>query len=241
MRYLALLLLPLAAVAPAQDDRGPGIMPTRQGNTLVYPARDFTGVGLGMGGQVEVRTGGNYGVVVTGPAGAFGNFRVTRDRDGLNIGHRYRNRRGNEALERQIVVRVTMPRLDSAALGGSGRILVDRASGDEFEASIGGSGDVRVGALAVSRAQISIGGSGSFRGAGTARRLQVNIGGSGNVDAPGLRASGAEISTAGSGSVRADVRGPAAVTMVGSGSVDLGPGARCTTTRMGSGRVRCGG
>lgn len=240
MRYLTLLLLPLAAGAPAQD-RGPGIAPVRQGDRLVYPASGFTGVGFGLAARVEVRTGGAFSVTATGPAAAFANVRVVRREGSLDIGRRRMGERGNEALERQIVFRVTMPRIEDAALGGSGRMVIDRAAGDVFEASVGGSGGIQVGALAVNRARVNVGGSGSFAAASTARTLQVNMGGSGSVDAPGLRASQATVSSAGSGSVRATVQGPATVSLVGSGGVDLGPAARCNVTRMGSGRVRCGG
>lgn len=243
MRYVALLLLPFAGVALAQggNDRGPGIVPARQGDALIYDARDFTGVGMGFAGTVAVRTGGGFAVRATGPAAALANLRVARQGNALDITHRYRDRRVDQALERQVRFDITMPRIAAANLGGSGRLTVDRAAGAAFEGAVGGSGTMQIGEMKVERAHFSIGGSGNLAAAGTAGSAEVNIGGSGNVAAPNLRASSAAVSTAGSGSVRMMVDGRATVSMVGSGAVDLGPRAKCSVTRVGSGRVRCGG
>lgn len=243
MRRLVLLLIPIAAVSSAayDDDRGPGIAGQRQGNALVYPVSGFDAVGLGTAADVEVKVGPAWSVRATGPAAAFADFRIARDRDSLVIGRRYRHRDGDQALERRIHVYVTMPRIADAAIGGSGTVRVDRVAGDRFVAAVGGSGTLAIGALDARQARVSIGGSGGVTARGRVAALDVSVGGSGHFDGAGLRAGRATISVGGSGSVRAAVEGPAQVSMAGSGDVDLGPAARCTTSRVGGGRVRCGG
>lgn len=247
MTYLALALIAVAAsaasaapTAAADRDRGPGIAGQRQGAAMVYAVRDFDAIRLGGAERVIVHIGNGYSVRAEGPAAAFANFRIARDGSALFVGRRY-DERESGAMERQIVVHVTMPALRAASVGGSGSLTADRAGGDRFAAAVGGSGSVRIDALDARSAQFNVGGSGTITAAGTVGDLEVNVGGSGDIAAAGLRATSAKVSVGGSGTVRAQVNGPARVSMAGSGSVDLGPQARCTVSKVGSGRVRCGG
>jgi hypothetical protein len=243
MRLLSLLALPLiATVAIAADtaDRGPGLPGERQGDATAYRVADFDKVGFGLAGEIDVRVGPAWSVRATGPAEAFANLRVTRDNGSLHIMRRFDDLDRDRQLERQVRFVVTLPRLSSVGLGGSGRMTVDRVQGGTFEAALGGSGNMALGSLQVDRAEISLGGSGSITAAGSARSLKVSMGGSGSLLAAGLRASSADVSAAGSGGIRATVDGPAQVSVVGSGTIDLGRGARCSVSRMGKAQVRCG-
>ncbi|MEO5937886.1 MAG: head GIN domain-containing protein [Sphingomonas sp.] len=247
MRLLPLFALPLiaaASVAADTYDRGPGLPGERQGNATAYRVADFDKVGFGLAGEIDVRVGPAWSVRATGPAAAFANLRVTRENGSLQIGRRFEDRDnerdGNRLLERQVRFVVTLPRLSGVALGGSGRMTVDRVQGGAFNAALGGSGNLTLGTVQVDRADISIGGSGNVTATGSARSLKISLGGSGNLQAPELRAASADVSSAGSGGIRATVDGPARVSVVGNGSIDLGRGARCTVTRMGRAQVRCG-
>lgn len=241
MRLMALLLLPLAGAALAQDRRGVEIPGQRDGGSLVYHADRFDGVALGSAATVEVRVGPTWSVRATGPAKALAMLRVERNGRSLTLGRQDRRAWRNYDLEKQVRVFVTLPRLASAAVGGSGRMLVERISGGKLNAAVGGSGSLAFGTVAVEELDVAIGGSGTVTAAGTAALLKVSSGGSGAFRAPGLRAARADVTTAGSGDVRANVVGPANVSLVGSGGIDLGPRARCSVSRMGSGRVVCGG
>jgi hypothetical protein len=242
MKSLALALIPLAAAGAlaADRDRGPGLAGQRQGEALVYPARNFDAVSLAGASQVVVHTGGAFAVRAEVPAEAFGNFRVAVKGRTLEVGRRYEGRR-DYPLESRIVVHVTLPVLTAASVAGSGRIDADRAGGARFSGNVGGSGALRIGQLDARTAELSLGGSGEIAAAGTIGALKASVGGSGRIVAPALRASQASVSIGGSGSVRVAVAGKADVLMAGSGSVDLGPQARCSITKVGSGTVRCGG
>ncbi|WP_210357438.1 MULTISPECIES: head GIN domain-containing protein [Sphingomonas] len=231
---------PLAGTDAAERDRGPGLAGQRQGAGFVYPgARGFDGVSLGGAARVEVRHGPAWSVLVEGPAAALANFRVAVEGHTLQLGRRY-DGRDDGALQKQIVVRVTLPRLSSAAVGGSGQMRLDRAEGDSVSLSVGGSGGLRVDRLEARNADLNVGGSGSIATAGQVGALTANVGGSGGVDAPGLRAARASVSVGGSGNVHVTVVGSADVSLAGSGSVDLGSQARCSISKVGSGTVRCG-
>ncbi|MEO5867844.1 MAG: DUF2807 domain-containing protein [Sphingomonas sp.] len=241
MKTIALFLLPAAALTVAATrDLGPGIPGMRQGNALVYQVDGFDTVALGGPATVDVHVGPGFSVRAEGPAAAFANFRVFREGGTLRLGRRYEDDDGHNDLDRQIVVHVTLPRLNSVSLGGSGAMNIDRVRAERFQASLGGSGTMTLGALDVGQATISIGGSGRVSAAGHAKALETSIGGSGSLAAPALHAESATVSIAGSGSVRAAVDGSAHVTMVGSGGADLGPRSRCSITRIGHGTVRCG-
>ncbi len=242
MKSLALALIPLlaAGAAAADRDRGPGLPGQRQGNALVYAARDFDAVSLAGAARVIVHAGPGFAVRAEGPAEAFRNFRVALKGRTLEIGRRY-DGNGENNLEQRIVVHVTLPRLAAASVGGSGSIDADRAGGPRFTGAVGGSGALHIARLDAGDAELSLGGSGEITAAGNVGALQANVGGSGRIVAPGLRATGATVSVGGSGSVRAAVAGSAKVSMAGSGSVDLGLQARCQVSKVGSGSVRCGG
>lgn len=249
MRLLSFMLLPLLMVAaptPAAGDRsggrdrGPGLAAERQGDVATYRVGGFDRVAIGGPGTADVRVGPAWSLRISGPAQALDNLRVVVERGRLEIGPRWSDRASTEA-DRRVRIQLTLPRLADVALGGSGRVTVDRVTGERFAAALGGSGTLTLGKLAVGQATFSVGGSGEIAAAGTARVLEINLGGSGSVAAAGLRAATATVSAAGSGDVRATVDGTATVSLVGSGDVDLGTQARCRVTRMGSGRVRCGG
>lgn len=248
MRLLPLLAVPViatAALAAGPVDRGPGLPGERQGDAVAYSVAGFDKVGFALAGEMDVRVGAAWSVRATGPAAAFANLRVTRENGSLQIRPRFEGRSDaqrerDRQLERQVRFVVTIPSLSGVALGGSGRMTVDRVQGGAFDAALGGSGTLALGNLQVDRAEISLGGSGNITASGSAHSLKVSMGGSGNLSAPGLRAARADVSAAGSGGIRATVDGPANVSVVGSGTVDLGRGARCTVTRMGSAQVRCG-
>ena len=242
VRLMSLLLLAgavtVAAPAPAAEDRGPGIAGERQGDALVYRVANFRSAAIGTAGTAEVRVGPEWSLRISGPPAALANLRVEVKDGRLEIGKRDRRRR--DAGGERIAIALTLPRLDDIALGGSGRVRIDRVAGETFAAAVGGSGSLTIGALTADEATFSIGGSGSIGAAGRVRDATVNIGGSGRLDAPDLIAGAAKVAAAGSGGARLTVDGPADVSLVGSGTVDLGARARCTTTRMGSGRVICG-
>lgn len=239
MRLMILAaLIPLAACGNGSDDT-PGIAGSGSGGARSYAVAGFTGVELGGSDNVDVRVGAGFSVRAEGDAKPLDRLRIRKVGDTLRIDRRKQDG-FNWSKGTPVKVYVTMPRLATASVAGSGDMTVDRVEGQKFDASVAGSGKLALGTLAVDAAEVNIAGSGTMQAAGQAKSLEINIAGSGDLDAAKLTAARAEISVAGSGNVRARVDGPANVSILGSGDVDLGPKAHCKTSKMGSGTVRCG-
>jgi hypothetical protein len=241
MRVVAsvMLVASLAACSVGSDAQdGPGIAATGSGPARSFAATGFSGVGLRGADDVDVRVGPAFSVRAEGRSEDLDRLRIWRSGDMLNIGRR---RSTGWSHGEKVTVYVTLPRLASAAVAGSGTMKVDRITGADFSGSVAGSGDLNIAALGANESDLSIAGSGNAHVAGSVRHLTVSIAGSGGLDAAGLRAAVAEVSVAGSGDVRATVNGEAEVSVLGSGNIDLGASARCKTSKIGSGSVRCGG
>ena len=236
---LALLLAPVAACSATvnADDNGTVVAASGAGGTRQWAVKDFDTVGLGGAGDVEIRTGGAFGLTATGTSAALDKVRITRDGSALNIGHKKGVSWGRDDKVRFVV---TMPEIKEADIGGSGNIVINRVQGENFEGNIGGSGNLDVRSLQIDKASFNIGGSGNIAAAGTAKTLDVSIGGSGKLRVAPLTAQIATITVAGSGDIQATVTNDADITIVGVGNVTIGGGAKCKVTKMGSGTVRCG-
>lgn len=117
--------------------------------------------------------------------------------------------------------RVTVPRLSTTSIAGSGDMKVDRVDGKKFAASVAGSG--------------------ALTAHGRAGKANVSIAGSGNMHLHKLASDDANVSIVGSGNAALTVRDDGAVSVIGSGEVDVAGPAHCSVSRFGGGRVRCGG
>lgn len=242
MRVLAILAaLPLIACNMVSDDKDtPGVAGSGSGNTRTYQVADFTGVVLRGSDDVDVRVGSAFSVRAEGDPEVLEYLKIEKDGDTLKIGRR--NRSGFNWGDRSVKIYVTMPRITSGSVAGSGDMTIDRVEGGSFNANSAGSGSIAVATLAADAVAMNIAGSGGISaGGGTAKSIKAKIAGSGDIDAAKLKASDADISIAGSGGVKLDVNGNAKVSIVGSGDVDLGANAKCSVSKMGSGDVRCGG
>ncbi|MBJ6122598.1 head GIN domain-containing protein [Sphingomonas mollis] len=233
---LALVAIPVAACSMGRSD-DEGIAASGTGSERSYAVTDFTSIGLGGAGDVEVRVGPAFSVKAIGTPTALDKIKVERDGKSLNLSRRKGFTWGGGDKVRFLV---TMPRIEGADIGGSGTIVVDRVEGPSFNGNIGGSGRLDIRGLKVDKAEFGIGGSGDIAAAGTARSLEISIGGSGKVRAQPLRADTAEVTIAGAGDVQATVLRNADVTIMGSGDVTITGGAKCSVTKMGAGKVHCG-
>jgi hypothetical protein len=157
----------------------------------------------------------------------------------LSIGPKKGFNWGNWTSLQHATFYVTMPRIESAALAGSGDIRIDQVEGEHFSGTIAGSGDLSIGSLKVTQADLAVAGSGEISAVGAAHNSRVSIGGSGTISAGGLRSDSASVSIGGSGDVELTVQDKANVSVMGSGDVAISGPAQCSVTRMGSGDVSC--
>jgi autotransporter translocation and assembly factor TamB len=229
--------LSLAGCNFANGMSGDVVQPSGSGATRSFDVAGFTGVSLRGADDVEVKIGPAFAVTAEGDSALLDRLEIRKDGDVLRIGRKDGDWKwgGNKGAK----VTVTLPKLTSADVAGSGNMTVDRAEGD-FDGSIAGSGNLSIAQLAGGKADLSIAGSGDLRiGAGQANEIDASIAGSGDIDAPALKAARGDLSIAGSGNIRAQITGEADISIVGSGDVELTGGAKCSISKMGSGSARC--
>ena len=207
-----------------------------------YELAPFEGISTVGPQDVVVTFGETQSVRSEGSPEALGQLEVVVEDGELLIRPRNQFRFGFDwGSLRGATYHVTVPRLESVSLAGSGDIRVDRVRGDSFTGTIAGPGEIAIADMQVDEADFRIGGSGNVVVAGTAREAKVAIGGSGEVRAAGLRSETADISIGGSGDVALTVQDEARVSIAGSGDVDITGPASCSVTKMGSGEVSCAG
>ena len=133
---------------------------------------------------------------------------------------------------------VTMPRLDQAILGGSGRLVLAFQQDQPIELDLDGSGDLTFDGGAP-RLTARLDGSGDMRIDGSADAVDLRLDGSGRMNARGCTATSADVSLGGSGDIAATVTGATRASLSGSGNIDLyGGGALESTSVSGSGAIR---
>ena len=231
--FLTSCLLLAACDIPGLDSN------TGTGPSRTYSVSAFTGLTLAGPYDVIVTEGPTHAVRSEGDPQLLdrltvrvedGELWIGSGRDGfVNLGDR-----GNA------VVHVTVPRLESVTVGGSGDIRIDKIEGQSFEGTIGGSGDLEIDSLAVRDAEFSIAGSGDLKVAGKTDQSQFKIAGSGDIDADSLLSRTAAVSIAGSGSVAANASEMASISIVGSGDAQIKGTAKCKISKLGAGKAKCG-
>jgi hypothetical protein len=234
---LALALLPLAGGCHASwDKQGKSVPQSGSGATRSFAATGFTGVDLRGPDDIEVKQGAQFAVTAEGDPAVLDRLEV-RVVDGvLRIGRKEST--GFSMSDQGARIHVTLPRLSTASIGGSGDLSIDKAEG-AFKGAVAGSGNLSIAALAATDADLSIAGSGDISVAGNTGKLNASIAGSGDIDGEKLTATSASVSVIGSGSVRSVVKGGASVSIAGSGDVELSGGAKCSVSAVGSGEARC--
>jgi hypothetical protein len=138
-------------------------------------------------------------------------------------------------------VSVTLPRLNSLSLNGTGDVTVDQVKGDSFTGLIEGfAGDVTINGLDVDNAEFTINGAGEISAAGTARNARIVVNGPGEVRGGDLHSQTAAVTVRGPGEVELDVARRANVVLAGPGEIDIDGGAQCSISASGPGSVSCG-
>jgi hypothetical protein len=204
-----------------------------------FVATGFTGVELAGSDNVVVTRGESFSVVATGPQDVLDKLDIRVNGGVLEV--RRKPSAMNWSSDNGATIAVTLPRLDSATLSGSGGMTIDSAAGDAVALALSGSGDMKVAAVATKALDIALAGSGDLSIAGgKADSGDVSLAGSGDIDMKGVTMTTADIALAGSGDINATATGTADVSIVGSGDVRIAGGAKCDSSELGSGTATCG-
>lgn len=203
-----------------------------------FAATGFTGVELAGADNVVVTRGDAFSVVATGPEDVLDKLEIKVEGDMLIVTRK--SNMMNWSDGKSATIAVTLPRLDSAELSGSGDLSIDSASGDAVKAVLAGSGNLNIASVTAKSLDVALAGSGDLTiTGGKADSAELALAGSGDVNVKGVTLTSADISIAGSGDVDATATGTADVSIVGSGDVRLGGGAKCDSSELGSGTISC--
>jgi hypothetical protein len=169
--------------------RGSGVAATE---TRTLPP--FTGVELAGSNNVSVQIGTPQSVVVHADDNLIGHVRTYVRSGTLRI-----QTTGTFSTRTPMRVSVVVPRLTSAALTGSGKVIIDGVDTPSFTASLPGSGTMLVSGR-TDHLEASLPGSGQMNMHGLlARTVEVQLSGSGEVEVLATESLDAEVS--GSGAV----------------------------------------
>lgn len=210
-----------------------------QGNgNIAKQARDvsnFTALGLGMPGSVEVRMGNTESVTIESDDNILPLIETVVEDGTLKI----RPVRRNLQLDtRNLKVVVTAKKIERIAVGGSGSVDAEGLRGGKLSFDVGGSGSMSLRDIEGESVTVSLGGSGSLKASGSADKLKVSIGGSGKVSTGQLATKDAVVSIGGSGQAVVWAKQSLTISVAGSGDVSYYGEPQVTKSVMGSGSVK---
>jgi hypothetical protein len=198
---------------------------------------DFAGVTQSGPDTVLVSQGKRYQVRVEGDRTAVDRIDLKVREGTLHVGRT--PGKGWMSHDGHAVVRITLPRLDHAALIGSGNMRIETMTAPDADLRLTGSGDLWVGDLQAERARLLLSGSGNLSVAGHAQAITLDQTGSGNLRAGKLDARTAQVKLVGSGNVFATAHDKAAVSILGSGDAHIAGTTECQISKTGSGEASC--
>lgn len=239
---LALAMTVTACSAEITSDKKDGKRTVEAGpvTTQSFDLKGFTGVKVAGPDDVTIRQGEAFAITAKGPQNEVAELEIKLDGDVLSIGRKRSGFSFNSHDGDGVQIDITLPKLSTLRLTGSGSIDADTVDGDAVEAVVTGSGDLKVAKLSGKSAELTISGSGDIEvGGGTIGTGDYNVTGSGSIDADGLIADTLDVSITGSGDVDAQATGAADISILGSGDANISGGGKCTTKAMGSGTATC--
>lgn len=194
----------------------------------------FTGIALAVPGQLALRLGPTESVTLEADENILPLVETTVTGGSLQI----RTRRGQDIDPQVLRIVVQARQIDSLSVAGSGTITGVALTGRTLKLDLGGSGDIVLQRASFDALGVSVGGSGNIRLDGKARAMKLSLAGSGGVTADGLLVDEARISIAGSGSASVSARTSLEVSIAGSGSVRYHGDPTLTRSIAGSGDVQ---
>ena len=192
----------------------------------------FTGLSLGLHGNVELHIGNTESVSIETDDNLLPLIETVIE-DGVLKIRPTKKHMNLETSHMKIVVQAKS--IDRIALGGSGSIEADALRGAKLQFDIGGSGSMHIKSVESDSVSVNVGGSGNFSSAGSAAKLSVSIGGSGNVQAGQMAANDVSANIAGSGKATVWAKNKLNLTIAGSGDVDYYGDPAVSKTVAGSG------
>lgn len=200
--------------------------------------RGFDRVGFGIPGNLIIKLGPEFSVVLEGDQDDLEEIITEVSGDKLIIKQeswRYR-------FEEKVSVTITMPGITGLSVSGSGNaeIVDDIKDADDLDLSVSGSGKIITAGIVVDEFQCGISGSGDviIGSAGEADRGEISISGSGGYRGENFEIDHLAVRVSGSGSCYCKAGDSLKASISGSGNVTYNGDPRIDARVSGSGKVR---
>jgi hypothetical protein len=197
----------------------------------------FTKVSFGVPGNLYIRFGSDYKVVLEGDKDFLADIETEVSGGRLVI----KKDNWTQNNNKKVIVNITMPSVEGLGVSGSGQAEIsDAVKSGDLDLRVSGSGKLLVNDITADNLDCGISGSGDIliRGTGTVADAEISISGSGSYSGESLKINSAEISISGSGSCFCNVTETLEAHVSGSGNVTYVGNPRIDARVSGSGRVR---
>jgi hypothetical protein len=184
--------------------------------------------------DVYLTQGDQQGVEIKAQANIIDNIRLDVVNGSWRISYRH-----PVGFARAVKIYITIPKLNSAIISGSGDLITETpfTGLDKLSLVISGSGNVDV-ESETEKLDVLISGSGNMHLSGMTGSLKALVTGSGHIDAYQVSTPVADVTISGSGSIYVAADDVLDVLISGSGSVYYRGNPEVNATISGSGRVR---
>jgi len=237
-RLAAVLAATLLFAAPGHAwEWGTGKRITGSGvpKTETRAVSGFSGIGLSVAANVEIRQGNAEGLSITGDDNIVALVETVVEDGSLKIRWTEKN---ISTSYKDLKIVIDAKTIEKLSVAGSGDVHMASLKTTRLKTSIAGSGNVSITGLAADEVDASIAGSGSFTAGGKSKTLHVSIGGSGDLKAAKLEASEARISIAGSGDATVWAKDKLKISVAGSGDVKYYGNPEVSKSVAGSGSAK---
>jgi len=197
----------------------------------------FTKVSFGVPGNLYIRFGSDYKVVLEGDKDFLDDIETEVSGGRLLI----KKDNWTQNNNKKVIVNITMPSIEGLGVSGSGQAeITDALKAGDLDLGVSGSGKLLINNINADNIDCSISGSGDIiiRGSGNIVDAEISISGSGSYSGESLKINSAEISISGSGSCLCNVTESLEAHVSGSGNVTYVGNPRIDARVSGSGRVR---
>lgn len=200
--------------------------------------RDFTAIDVVGPDNVIVTQAKDFSIRVEGDPQIVARLKIKRDGDTLEIGRR-KTAGINWSDDKSATIRVTMPRITSLELTGSGDISADRVEGGSLKAELTGTGNLHIAAAKLDTLKAELTGSGDVEIGGASGSADISITGTGDFKGEGLKVGQGKVSILGTGGSNFASDGPVDIDIMGTGDAVVKGKAQCRSKVMGTGEARC--
>ncbi len=200
---------------------------------------NFTGVDMGISGELYLKQGNTTKVVVETSNDRLEELEIEVHGNDLKIRNKRNMRWGRWSSKERVTIYVTIAKVESLRLSGSGRIKGQGPiKAGDLELRVSGSGKMQLNTDS-QYLESSISGSGKIYVSGSSKENEVRISGSGELEAEDLKVEDYHVSISGSGNCRINVSKSIDARVSGSGDIYYsGNPQRVHSNVSGSGKIR---